>query len=229
MKALILAAGYGTRLKPITENIPKCLVEIKGKPLLDIWIENLVKIGINSILINTHYLSEIVHQHLNKNTFYHKLLIKHEPVLLGTGGTLLKNIDFFDDEEGFLIHADNYCNDDLTLMIDAHKKRPKDCLITILVFDTDDPSSCGIIETNFDGVVINFFEKVKNPPSNLANGAIYLLSKEAIDIIKKNFDGKSDFITEILMSFIGKIYVYKTKKPFIDIGTIENLNKANSL
>ena len=229
MKAIILAAGFGTRLRPITEKIPKCLVEIKGKPLLDIWIENLVKIGINSILINTHYLSDIVQQHLNKNTFNHKLIINHEPVLLGTGGTLLKNIEFFGNEEGFLIHADNYCLDDLTSMIDAHKKRPEGCLITILVFETEDPSSCGIVETNSDGVIINFFEKIKSPPGNLANGAIYLLSKEAIDIIKKNHEGKSDFITEILMNFLGKIYAYKTNQSFIDIGTIENLKKANSI
>ena len=60
MKALLLAAGLGTRLYPITKNIPKCLVKIGGRPLLDIWIENLIECGIDSFLVNTHYLSEIV-------------------------------------------------------------------------------------------------------------------------------------------------------------------------
>ena len=56
MKVILLAAGFGTRLRPITNEIPKCLVPIKGKPLLQIWLENLTKAGLNSFLINTHYL-----------------------------------------------------------------------------------------------------------------------------------------------------------------------------
>ena len=69
MKALLLAAGFGTRLKPLTNFIPKCLVRIKNKPLLDIWVENLINIGINSIRINTHYLSNIVSAHIEKSKF----------------------------------------------------------------------------------------------------------------------------------------------------------------
>lgn len=229
MKALLLAAGFGTRLKPLTNHVPKCLVPIKKKPLLDFWIENLIDVGISSIRINTHYLSNIVFDHIEKSRYKNQIELIHENILLGTAGTLIKNIDFFEGGDGFLIHADNYCLDDLNLLIDAHKKRPPNCLITILVFETETPSSCGIVEINSLGIVTSFFEKVNNPPGNLANGATYLLSKEAIEIIKNDFSDKSDFVTEILVHFVGKIFTYKTVKTFIDIGTPEAYFKANSI
>jgi len=229
MKALLLAAGFGTRLKPLTNHIPKCMVFIKNKPLLDFWIENLINSGIKSIKINTHYLSNIVFEHIEKSKYKNQIELIHENKLLGTGGTLINNIEFFEGEDGFLIHADNYCLDDMNLLIEAHKERPSSCLITILVFETENPSSCGIVEINSLGVVTSFFEKVNNPPGNLANGAIYLLSREAIDIIKNDFSDKSDFVTEILVHFIGKIFTYKTYKTFIDIGTPEAYFKANSI
>ena len=229
MNALLLAAGYGTRLRPLTNLIPKCLVPIKNRPLLDIWIESLVSLGINSIRINTHYLSDIVEEHINKSIYTNQIDLVYENDLLGTGGTLINNIDFFGGEDGLMIHADNYCLDDLSLLITAHNNRPNGCLITILVFETENPSSCGIVEINSLGIVTGFFEKINNPPGNLANGAIYLLSKEAIDIIKKGYSDKSDFVTEILVQFVGKIFTYKTDKIFIDIGTPEAYNKANSI
>ena len=73
MNALLLAAGYGTRLRPLTNLIPKCLVPIKNRPLLDIWIESLVSLGINSMRINTHYLSDIVEEHINKSIYTNQI------------------------------------------------------------------------------------------------------------------------------------------------------------
>ena len=67
MKALLLAAGFGTRLRPITDSIPKCLVDINGRPLLEIWIELLVNAGVNDILVNTHYLSDQVNFFVNNS------------------------------------------------------------------------------------------------------------------------------------------------------------------
>jgi mannose-1-phosphate guanylyltransferase len=204
-------------------------VPIKGKPLLDIWLECLTQANIGPFLINTHYLACRVEAYIEASPYQDRVTLVNELELLGTAGTLLANLDFFQGEDGLLIHADNYCLDDLNLLIDAHKKRPSNCLITILVFETENPSSCGIVEINSLGIVTSFFEKVNNPPGNLANGAIYLLSREAIDIIKNDFSDKSDFVTEILVHFIGKIFTYKTYKTFIDIGTPEAYFKANSI
>jgi mannose-1-phosphate guanylyltransferase len=96
MKALLLAAGLGTRLRPITEKIPKCLVPINGVPLLDIWLEKLSNIGIEEFLINTHYLHQDVENFISKNKYKKKIKTTFEEKLLGTAGTLIKNKDFFE-------------------------------------------------------------------------------------------------------------------------------------
>lgn len=95
MRALLLAAGFGTRLLPLTERLPKCLVPINGRPLLDYWLENLLKGGVEEVIINTHYLAPLVHQFLNQSSWSSRVTIVHEERLLGTGGTILKNREFF--------------------------------------------------------------------------------------------------------------------------------------
>ncbi len=229
MKAILLAAGFGTRLRPLTEKIPKCLVPIKGKPLLQIWLERLQEAGINSFLINTHYLPEKVLNFINISEYREKVTLVYESMLLGTAGTLLKNIQFFNGEDGMLIHADNYCLANLDEFINKHNHRPAGCLITMMTFRTDNPSSCGIVELNHEGIVVGFHEKVKSPPGNHANGAVYILSAEILSIIEKKFELAKDFSNDIIPYFLGKIYTYETKEIFIDIGTPETYVTANTL
>lgn len=227
MNAILLAAGFGTRLRPLTDTIPKCLVPIKGKPLLGIWLERLIDIGIETFLINTHYLPEQVSSFIENSPWIDKVQLFNEPVLLGTAGTLKANQDFFKGQDGMLIHADNYCLADLRSFVQAHYNRPAECLMTMMTFHTYNPSSCGIVELDERGVVMAFHEKIANPPSNLANGAVYILSPEFLTMIKSDFSDCEDFSTEILPSLIGKIYTYETKDAFLDIGTPENYLKAN--
>ena len=164
MKAILLAAGFGKRLRPITETIPKCLVPIKGVPLLEIWLEKLSKVGVTEIYINTHYLHKKVENFILNSRFKDIVTLGYEKKLRGTAGTLLDNIDFFENEDGFLIHADNLCDESMLKFIKCHKKRPPHCEVTMLVFETKEPKNCGIVSINKDNVVDNFYEKVKNPP-----------------------------------------------------------------
>jgi mannose-1-phosphate guanylyltransferase len=229
MKAILLAAGFGTRLRPITDNIPKCLVPINGKPLLLIWLERLSNAGFKEFLINTHYLSNQVNDFINGSIFKSKCIIADEKILQGTAGTLLSNLKFIGEEECMLIHADNYCLADFNEFILAHKQRPPNCLMTLMTFRTDNPTSCGIIELDENKVVIGFHEKVESPPNNLANGAIYILSNELIKTINNKFPKARDFSTEILPHFLGKIYTYECNEIFMDIGTPESYLRANNL
>jgi mannose-1-phosphate guanylyltransferase len=227
MNALILAAGFGTRLKPLTNKIPKCLVPIKGTPLLELWLEQLSLLKVNKIILNTHYLSDQVSDFISDSKYNNICKAINEKYLLGTAGTLLKNIDQFLDDDCILLHADNYTKTDLNNLVIAHQNRPVHCLITILVFKTNNPSSCGIVELK-DNVVVNLHEKIPNPPGNIANGAIYILSKDALRNIKNDFPNAKDFVNDILIHFIGRIYSYYTNEIFLDIGTPENYLKANS-
>lgn len=227
MRAILLAAGCGTRLRPLTNNIPKCLVPIKGKPLLAIWLERLTEAGIGPFLVNTHYLAEQVEVFIEASPCREQITLVHEQVLLGTAGTLIANLDFFQGEDGMLIHADNYCLADFPAFVQAHLQRPPECLMTMMTFRTDNPSSCGIVEVDDQGVVIGFHEKVAAPPGNLANGAVYIFSGGFLKTIATEYQHATDFSTQILPLFIGRIYTCETKEFFIDIGTPEACSKAN--
>ena len=100
MRVMLLSAGFGTRLRPLTDNMPKCLVPIKGQPLLQIWLERLSSIGLGPFLINTHYLADKVSSFITTSQFCDQVTLFHEKNLLGTAGTLMVNLDFFQGKDG---------------------------------------------------------------------------------------------------------------------------------
>jgi mannose-1-phosphate guanylyltransferase len=225
LKAFLLAAGKGLRLRPYTETTPKCLIEIKKKPLLSYWLEELEKNNINKIFINTSYKSEKVKNYIIGHKNSNKIKILHEKKLLGTAGSLLKNINYFRDDSLLLIHADNFTKFPLSKLIKAHKSRPNKCLITMMIFRSNTPKTCGIVELDEEKVVQNFIEKPKNPKSNLANCAIYILSKKFFTDfkIKKNV---FDFSLDIIPNFLGKIFTVKINDKFFDIGHLKTYNQV---
>lgn len=228
MRALLLAAGFGTRLRPLTNTIPKCLVPIKGEPLLGIWLQRLSANGLGPFLVNTHYLSDRVTDYLQSSPYRDQVTVVHEEHLLGTAGTLAANISFFDEREGLLIHADNYCLADFGAFVQSHKNRPADCVMTMMTFRTNEPSSCGIVELDERGVVQGFHEKQPQPPGNLANGAIYALGSEMLTLMKTEFARASDFSTEVLPHLLGRIHTYETPEKLVDIGTPERLRALDA-
>jgi len=228
IKTILLSAGFGKRLRPLTNTTPKPLMLINDKPLLSIWLDNLASQNFGPFLINSHYLHKKMENFVRMNELKDRINLVYEKTLKGTAGTLIKNIDFF-DEGGLLVHADNYCEADFKEFLEAHNSRPKSCLMTMMTFRTDQPETCGIVRLDKEGRVKNFYEKDKNENGNLANGAIYILSKEMISEIKENFMQCSDFSNDILPYFMERIFTYETDKPLIDIGTIEKYNLACSV
>lgn len=229
MRAILLAAGFGSRLRPLTDAMPKCLVPINGQPLLDIWLQNLTGAGIGPFLINTHYLAEQVAAYVQASPYKNQVTLVNEQELLGTAGTLIANHGFYHGEDVLMLHADNYCLADFSAFMRAHRQRPAECVMTMMTFCTDNPASCGIVELDQRGVVTKFHEKVASPPGNLANGAIYLLSHELLNHIATEMKSATDFSTEIIQQFLGRIYTYQTDQAFIDIGTPAAYKKANDI
>jgi mannose-1-phosphate guanylyltransferase len=229
MKALLLAGGFGTRLRPLTDNVPKCLVPINGEPLLGIWLARLSAAGCGPFLINTHYKADQVAAFIEAGPHRAQVTLTHETVLLGTAGTLLGHLDFFGDADGLLIHADNYCTADLREFITAHRRRSPGCLMSMMTFRTDQPSSCGIVTLDERKVVVDFEEKPEHPRGNLANGAVYILSAKLLDELRHCAPDVSDFSKHVLPRLIGKIHAYETLAPLIDIGTPPAYARANAL
>jgi len=223
---LLLAAGLGTRLRPITNSVPKCLVEINGRPLLDYWIELLNKGGIVEILINLHHLPEAVTSYIERCRHPVRITTVYEKSRLGTGGTLLKNRDFFRGEPSMLVHADNLSSFDVRAFIRRYEKREKGIEITMMTFDAVEPEKCGIVELDERGVVRALHEKVKNPPGSLANGAVYVVSPSVMDFLAGLGKETIDFSTEVLPHFVGRINRFHNDIYHRDIGTVESLLAA---
>lgn len=226
MKALLLAAGLGTRLQPLTNNIPKCLIEIDGKPLLEYWITMLYEGDVHPLLVNLHYHADKVANFINDSPYREFVTTVYEEKLLGTGGTLLKNQRFFDNEPFMLVHADNLSIFDVQSFVKSHQNRPAGCEITMMTFKTTTPHTCGIIETDEKGCVQAFHEKVSNPPGNMANGAVYIVEPSIFDYLtslKKDF---IDFSTDVIPSFIGRINTFHNDFYHRDIGTVESYQAA---
>jgi mannose-1-phosphate guanylyltransferase len=227
MRALLLAAGLGTRLRPLTNIMPKCLVPIKGQPLLGIWLERLTRAGIGPFLVNSHYLVNQVVAFIEASPYRDQVTLVNELELQGTAGTLIANLDYFQGEDGLLIHADNYCLADFTAFQQAHRNRPPECLMTMMTFRADRPASCGIVELDERGVVMGFHEKVAKPPGNLANGAVYILSADLLNKLAMNLHTVTDFSVEVLSRLMGRIYSFETSEVFLDVGTPETYEQAN--
>ncbi|MGY4287251.1 mannose-1-phosphate guanylyltransferase [Bradyrhizobium sp. LM2.7] len=229
MRALLLAAGIGSRLRPLTNTTPKCLVQVHDRPLLDYWLDLVFEGGVERALLNTHWLADQVREHVAASRWRSQIDLVHEDELLGTGGTVLANRDWFQNEAFLVAHADNLTDFDVPGFIAAHRNRPPGHVMTMLGFRTDDPSSCGIVELDRQNAVLAFHEKVKNPPGNLANGAVYVFEPEEViaDIAKV---GKAvvDLSTEIIPNYTGRILCVETTGYHRDIGNPESLRRAHS-
>jgi mannose-1-phosphate guanylyltransferase len=226
MRALLLAGGVGSRLRPLTLTVPKCLVPVHGQKLLDYWLDLLFDAGIERALINTHWLAEKVEAHVGGSTWRDRLDLVHEAELLGTGGTILANRAYFGRSAFLVAHADNLTTFNVRGLIAAHAERPKNCSITMLSFKTDDPQSCGILELDPRNVVVGFHEKVASPPGNLANGAVYIVEPDVIDFIARLGRTFVDLSTEVLPAYIGRIQAVETTGYHRDIGNLASLLRA---
>ncbi len=226
MRVLLLAAGLGTRLAPITNTIPKCLVPINGRPLLDYWLALLARAGLRDVLINLHYLPERVESFVAQTSYPLNITLVREDTLLGTGGTVLKNMSFFKEGTAMVVHADNLSVFDVGAFIDRFEKRGAGIDMTMMTFHTDSPQSCGIVELNAEGVVVAFHEKQPNPPGNLANAAVYIIGPNVMRFIAGLGRETVDFSTEVLPHFLGRINTYTNTIYHRDIGTPESLARA---
>jgi mannose-1-phosphate guanylyltransferase len=226
MNALLLAAGFGTRLRPITLSVPKCMVLIKGKPLLEYWLDLLLGNGVGKVLINTHYLPDVVNDFVRNSRWKDLISIVHEEELLGTAGTILKNRSFSNEKPLMVVHADNLTRFNPSEFISAHTRRKNGTCITMMTFDSDSPQSCGIVEINSFGVVEAFHEKVANPPGTRANAAVYILEPEVFDFIDSLGKEFCDISTEVLPNFLGRIQTFHNDDYHRDIGTPQSLALA---
>ncbi len=229
MKALLLAAGLGTRLRPLTDFLPKCLAPIGGRPLLEYWLANLFHAGFDQLLVNTHHLPELVERYVRQTPWADRTTLVHENVLAGTAGTVWLNRKFFGGDTFLVAHADNFSVFDPAEMVRRHAERAAGTVMTMMTFETKTPRSCGIVTLDTQGVVTGFHEKAQNPPGNLANAAVYILEREVVDLIGTLDSRHPDFSTEVIPKLLGRISTYPNRVFHLDIGSPDGWLEAQSM
>lgn len=225
MKAFLLAAGHGTRLRPLTNETPKCLVPIRGTPLLSIWLRLCKQYGIDEILINIHAHAAAVREFLRNNADGVRAQLIEEEQLLGSAGTLRYNREWVAGEDLFWVfYADVLCRPNLGEMLRVHLQ--KSPAATLGVYEVPDPSRCGIVSTDADGMIRQFVEKPSFPTGNLAFSGVMIGTQQVIDVIPDEVPADIGF--HVLPRLVGRMLAYPIGSYILDIGTMENYQTAQN-
>jgi mannose-1-phosphate guanylyltransferase len=229
VRALLLAAGRGSRLGEVSKSTPKCLQRVGGMTVLDRLVTQLIAVGVDEFLINTHHLSEQVHRHVAESEWGSRARLVHEPTLLGTLGTLRANLDFFGRGSGWVLHADNVVEGSLIRLRGAFDSRPVAAWGCMLAMRVRCPSDYGVVTVGPQGLMSGFFEKVNDPPSDLASAAIFVFGSTALDVVRGLPEANTDISREFMPLLAGHIQVVVHEKEVVDIGTPDNLAYARRL
>jgi mannose-1-phosphate guanylyltransferase len=212
MLAYVRAAGLGTRLRPLTERVPKCLVPIAGRPLLGWWFELLAQHGVDRVVLNVHSHPEQVNTYVAALTTPIRVKLVHEPTLLGSAGTLRTN------------RAAAMNDADLTALLAVHRRSNK--LATLGLFKAPIPEQCGIVEVDGDGIIRNFEEKPRVPRSNLAFSGVLVGTPALLDQIPDTVP--CDLGREVLPKLTNRMAAWRIPTYLRDIGTPEAYEAAQT-
>jgi len=238
-KAMILAGGEGTRLRPLTYILPKPLVYVVNRPSIEYIIKFLYDFGIREFAINISYKAELMEEYVQtrfKKEFKDCTLhILKEKNLSGTAGPVKKLQNFFENDSFIVIGCDDIFDFDLNYLIESHIKNEN--IATIGLYKVDDPSQFGVAIIDDNNNIINFQEKPKeNPISYLANTGVYIFSSKIFDYILS--EDYYDFGTQVFYNLLQDKAKFQgidiTNKPFnlkysfwVDIGNIKTYFEAN--
>lgn len=241
MKAVVLAGGFGTRLRPLSCTRPKHLFPIGNKPQLDWTLEKLGKSGVKEAILAVNYMADLYVSHFKKAKKNLKVTFSRDipltdkrsayPRPLGTGGPI-KNVEkIIGRKEPFLVlNGDVLTNINYAELVKKHRSSSK-ALATIALYKVEDPSRYGVAELTKDNRILSFTEKPprEKAPSNLINAGIYVLEPEIFDYIPS---GKPVSIEREVFPKLaeeGRLFGYDFEGLWIDIGEPEDYLKANKL
>lgn len=241
MKAMILAAGKGTRVRPITNDTPKPMIPLLQKPVLESIIEHLKECGIDEIIINTSYLSSKIEDYFgNGSRFGVQIAYSFEGEMqgnqlvskaLGSAGGMKKIQEFssFFDDTFLVLCADALIDLDIQKAISIHKQKKSIATIALKEVSNEETSKYGIVELNGDNKIIKFQEKpnIEDAVSNLANTGIYIFEPEVFEYIPKNqeFDIGGDLLPLLANKGLN-IFGVNIPYEWVDIGNVGDFYEA---
>jgi mannose-1-phosphate guanylyltransferase len=224
MKAFLLGGGLGSRLGPLTADVPKCMVPINGTPLLEVWLQLCERHGIHQVLLNLSRNPETAAALVRNRRGSVDVTIVHEPHPVGNAGTVLAQRSFVSGEESFyILYSDNLTCVDLGVLLNVHRQHPAP--LTAGLFRTKMPTASGIVALNGAGVITSFAEKPAAPKSDLANAGIYVARQTIFDAIPRR-TGVIDFGHDVLPTLVGVMHGSVISDYLVDIGTPSGLARA---
>lgn len=223
MNAIILAGGKGSRLAPLTDHVPKPMLNVGNKPMLDYVTSQLYFYGIKSIVYAVGYKKEQIEARVREYEGI-SYRISHEKTPLGTAGSVKNAYKFLDDT--FIVMSGDCINDiNLYEMIECHKNNGKS--ITIATVKREDVSKYGVVETDENGLVTKFIEKPKyKVESKIINAGVYIINKNVLEKVSAGF---SDFAHDVFPILLQdrEINTYFHNGFWSDIGAIEDYYLAS--
>ena len=228
MKAFILAAGLGTRLRSLGLDVPKVMVPIGGKPLLEHHLELFKRQGIREFIVNLHHLPETITDYFGDGSkFGVNITYSHEPELLGTAGAVKKMAQHLRDGAFIVFYGYNLVRVDFSPLVALHQARR--AVATVALFASPEPWTGGVVETDSNGRVLRFVEKPgpKQVSTNLISAGIFMVEPQVLDVIPAGrfCDFGKDVFPQLLAE--GKpVYAMEPEAYIQDVGTPERLAKA---
>ncbi|MFH0897061.1 MAG: nucleotidyltransferase family protein, partial [Candidatus Bathyarchaeota archaeon] len=229
MKALILAGGFGTRLRPLSCTRPKLMFPVANRPVIDWILEGLAKNGVKTVILAVNYGADMLLQHLGKTRFGMNILYSYENKPLGTGGPVKKAEKLLneDKEPFFVLNGDVLSSIDYSALFQSHKSNGAQA--TMALHEVENPSRFGVVELNGHNQILRFIEKPKleEAPSKLINAGTYVLNRSVLGLIAP--EAKISMERDIfpILASKGQLYGQRFEGLWMDIGTPDDYLLAN--
>lgn len=229
MKALVLAGGFGTRLRPLSCTRPKMLFPVANQPLIDWTLSNLSKGEVDTIVLAVYYMAENLVRYLGPTKYDMGILYSREQRPLGTGGAVKKAADMLDDEPFMVLNGDILTDFDYRRLIEYHHEKGGQA--TIALTQVPDPSRYGSAELDWEGRILRFVEKPEpgRAPSNLINAGIYVLDPEVLSYIPEGQPCSLEREVFPVLAKEKKLYGFEAHGFWMDIGEPKDYLSANAM
>ena len=222
---VILAGGFGTRLRPVFSDRPKVLAPINGVPFLKCYLEWLRGFGARKIILSLGHLAEMVQDFVkNENWNGLEIAANVETTPLGTGGAVRACLPLIQTETALVANGDSVTRLDLGRFVEFHRR--KNARLSMVLTHQPQVSSSGLVETGANDAVVSFTEKPRGATSGgYINAGLYLMQRATIEEIPA--DKPVSIEKDIFPKFCGRgFFAMKGEFPFIDIGTPESYQRA---
>ncbi len=225
-QAIVLAGGFGTRLRSVVSDVPKPMAMVAGRPFLELLLANLARNGFDKVVLSVGYLSDVIGAHFGSDYRGIPLAYAVESTPLGTGGAIRAALAECSSEHVHVFNGDTY----LGLDVEATERQWASRRVPIIVaLRVDDTARYGKLETDADGRIVRFLEKDASGGPGLINAGCYVLPKAIVSDFPETerFSFEAEYLRDAVAD--RPFFALETKAEFIDIGTPDDYARAQTL